>query len=151
MSVVFPKATFIHIRRNPLDTCLSIYTTFLGRGTQFAYNQANIVSYYQEYLRTMDHWRSVIPAGQMIEIDYEDLVTNKEIVLRELLEFCGLDWDDACISHERSRAHVSTPSLWAARQPVNAASVDRWRKYEPWLGGLLELRDLAHPRPAHSI
>lgn len=147
MSVVFPNAKFIHLRRNPLDTCLSIYTTFLGTGTQFAYSQANIVGYYRAYLRTMEHWRTVISPAQMLEIDYEDLVTNKEIVLREVLEFCGLEWDDACLNHEQNVSQVSTPSLWTARQPVNTASVERWRKYEPWLGQLLELKDLQHPAP----
>ena len=151
MSIVFPRAKFIHLRRDPIDTCLSIYTTFLGSGTQFAYSQENIVSYYRAYLRTMDLWRAVIPDGQIIEIDYEDLVTNKEKVLRHVLRFCGLDWDDACLNHERNRSQVSTPSLWAARQPVNTASVERWRRYEPWLGKLLELKDLSHPTPTHSI
>jgi hypothetical protein len=150
MSVVFPKAKFIHLRRNPMDTCLSIYTTFLGSGTQFAYRQENIVTYYREYLRTMRHWRSVIPAGQMIEVNYEELVTEKERVLREVLSFCGLEWDAAVLSHERNPSQVSTPSLWAARQPVNAASVERWRRYEPWLGGLLELKDLTHPDPLRA-
>ena len=150
MSVVFPNAKFIHLRRSPLDTCLSIYTTFLGTGTQFAYSQENIVGYYRAYLRTMEHWRSVISPSQMIEIDYEDLVTNKEIVLREVLEFCGLEWDDACLNHEQNVSQVSTPSLWTARQPVNTASVERWRKYEPWLGKLLELKDVKHPEPVRA-
>jgi tetratricopeptide (TPR) repeat protein len=149
MSIVFPRAKFIHIRRNPLDTCVSIYTTFLGSGTQFAYSQENIVAYYMAYLRMMEHWVSVIPRGQMIEIDYEELVTNKEGVLREVLEFCGLEWDDACLRHEQNSAQVSTPSLWSARQPVNVASVERWRRYEPWLGKLLELKNVTHPEPLH--
>jgi tetratricopeptide (TPR) repeat protein len=150
MSLAFPKAKFIHIRRNPIDTCLSIYTTFLGSGTQFAYSKENIVGYYRTYFRTMEHWRSVISPSQMIEIDYEDLVTNKEIVLREVLEFCGLEWDDACLNHEQNVSQVSTPSLWTARQPVNTASVERWRKYEPWLGKLLELKDVKHPEPVRA-
>lgn len=150
ISIVFPKAKFIHIRRSPMDTCLSIYTTFLGKGTQFAYNQTNIVGYYRAYMKMMDYWRTVISADQMIEIDYEELVSNKEPVLREVLSFCGLDWDDAVLTHEEHASHVSTPSLWTARQPVNTASVERWRKYEPWLGQLLELRDLKHP-PASYV
>jgi tetratricopeptide (TPR) repeat protein len=145
MSVVFPKSKFIHIRRNPLDTCVSIYTTFLGSGTRFAYNRANIVAYYREYLRIMDFWRSVLPPGQMIEIDYETLVANKVSVVRELIEFCGLDWDDACLNHENNSSQVSTPSLYTARQPVSAASVERWRHYEPWLKELLDLRNVTHP------
>jgi tetratricopeptide (TPR) repeat protein len=149
MSIVFPKAKFIHIRRSPVDTAVSIYTTFLGRGTQFAYNKRNIVEYYREYLDLMDLWRSILPAGRMIEIDYEELVTNKEAVLRRLLAFCGLAWDESVLSHEEHRSQVSTPSLWTVRQPVNNASVERWRRYEPWLGELLELKDVSHP-PATS-
>jgi hypothetical protein len=141
MSVTFPKAKFIHMRRDPMDTALSIYTTFLGAGTKFAYDQGNIVGYYRAYLRTMEHWRTVLPPDQMIEIDYEELVTDKERVLRQVLDFCGLEWDEACLNHERNRSQVSTPSLWTARQPVNTGSVERWRRYEPWLGRLLELRD----------
>jgi hypothetical protein len=151
MSIVFPNSKFIHIRRNPLDTAISIYTTFLGSGTQFAYNQANIVSYYRGYLETMRHWRSVLPEGQLLEIDYEDLVTNKEIVLRELFEFLELDWDEAVLNHEKNSSQVSTPSLWTARQPVNTSSVERWRRYEPWLGKLLELKELSHPPIDHSM
>jgi tetratricopeptide (TPR) repeat protein len=145
MTAAFPRAKFIHTRRSPLDTCLSIYTTFFGNGTQFAYHKRNIVEYYLAYLRTMELWRSVLPPGRMIEIDYEDLVSDREGVLREVLAFCGLDWDDSVLSHEQNRSHVSTPSLWTARQPVNTRSVERWKRYEPWLGELLELREVAHP------
>jgi len=145
MSAAFPNAKFIHLRRNPVDTCLSIYTTFLGRGTKFAYNQDNILGYYRTYLQTMEHWRAVISADQMVEIDYEGLVSQKELVLRQLLPFLGLRWDDSVLHHEDNQAPVTTPSLWTARQPVNAASVERWRRYEPWLGKLSELKDVAHP------
>lgn len=148
MSATFPKAKIVHLRRNPLDTVLSVYTTFLGKGTGFAYRQENIVAYYREYLRAMEHWRTVLPPGRMIEIDYEDLVSDKERVLRAVVEFLNLPWDDALLSHhERRDSQVSTPSLWTARQPVNTGSVARWRRYEPWLGRLLDLKDAAHPPP----
>jgi hypothetical protein len=140
MSLAFPQAKFIHLKRNPLDTCLSIYTTFLGPGTQFAYNQENIVGYYRGYLQTMEIWRAVVPPEQFLEIEYEDLVSNKEAVIRRVLEFCGLDWDDACLRHESNPSQVSTPSLWTARQPVSRGSVERWRRFEPWLGKLADLQ-----------
>ena len=145
MALAFPNAKFIHIRRSPIDTGVSIYTTFLGSGTQFAYDKANIVEYYRAYLRMMDYWRGVIPAGRILEIDYEQLVADTEPVIRRVLEFCGLDWDDACLDHDRRPSHISTPSLFAARQPVSTASVDRWRRYEPWLGKLAELKSMGHP------
>jgi hypothetical protein len=82
----------------------------------------------------------------MIEIDYEELVADKEAVLRNLLEFCGLAWNDVVLAHEKNQSSVSTPSYWTARQPVNATSVERWRRYEPWLGELRGLIGLEHPR-----
>jgi tetratricopeptide (TPR) repeat protein len=147
ISMVLPRAKFIHLRRNPVDTCLSIYTTYFGGGpTMFAYSQNNIVTAYKGYMRTMEYWRTVLPKGQMLEIDYEELVGDKETVLRRVLKFCGLTWNDAVLTHEENQSSVSTPSYWTARQPVNAGSVERWRRYEPWLGQLKDLRGLEHPK-----
>ena len=141
----FPKAKIVHIRRNPVDTCLSIYMTHFGGGPNFAYRQENIVTYYRQYLRLMELWRSVLPESCLYELDYEELVRDREPVIREALEFCGLEWSDACLHHDENPTSVNTPSRWQARQPVYSSSVERWRKYEPWLGALLDLRDVAHP------
>jgi len=143
--IVFPKAKVIHIRRNPVDTCLSIYCTHFGAGPSFAYNQENIVFHYREYLRIMEHWRSVLPAESLFELDYEDLIADKERVTREVIQYCGLPWDDSCLRHDGNLSTVSTPSKWQARQPIYSSSVEKWRKYEPWLGALVELRDVKHP------
>ncbi len=144
---VFPKAKIIHIRRNAVDTCLSIYSTHFGGGPNFAYKQDNIVFHYREYLRLMEHWRAVLPAENFFEMDYEQLVADKENVVRQVIEFCGLPWDDACLHHDEKVSMVTTPSRWQARQPVYSSSVEKWRHYEPWLGGLLELQDVSHPAP----
>ncbi len=137
---VFPNAKIIHLRRNPLDTCLSIYTTFLGHGPNFAYNQSNIVFNYREYLRLMAHWRSVLPSERFTEVDYENLIDHRENITRQLISFCGLNWHDSCLHPEMNDSSIRTPSKWQARQPVYRSSVDRWKQYEPWLGKLLELR-----------
>jgi len=141
----FPNARIIHLRRNPLDTAVSIYTTHLGRHTNFAYHKENVVGAYVSYLETVDYWRTILPSNRFLEIDYERLVSDTESVVRQLVAFCGLPWDEACLSHEQKRAHVSTPSLWTARQPVNTRSVDRWRRFEPWLGRLKDLSEATHP------
>ncbi|HEY3779754.1 MAG TPA: sulfotransferase [Fimbriimonadaceae bacterium] len=143
----FPRAKIIHLRRDPMDTCLSIYTTYLGNATYFAYDQANIVQNYREYLAFMEHWRSCLPQTGFIEIDYEDLVSNKEPIIRSLVSFLGLEWDEACLRHEQNERQVSTPSLFTARQEVNIKSVGRWRQYETWIGELASLKDVHHPRP----
>ena len=137
---VFPNAKIIHLRRKPLDTCFSIYTTFLGQGPNFAYNQSNIVFKYREYQRLMSHWREVLPPNTFIEVEYESIVADRETVVRRLIQFCGLDWDDACLFHERNESSIRTPSKWQARQPVYSSSIQRWKPYEPWLGELLDLK-----------
>ena len=139
MLAAIPNAKFLHIRRNPIDTCLSIYTTYFGAGTLFGYRRANIVAYYREYLEAMDYWRANLPPGAMLELDYEELVANSEPVIREVIEFCGLPWNDACLHHDQNQAAINTPSRWQARQPVYKSSTERWRRYEPWLGEFAEL------------
>lgn len=141
----FPKAKILHIRRNPVDTCLSIYMTHFGGGPNFAYKQENIVCHYREYLSLMEHWRAVLPEESFFELDYEELVADKERVTREAIDFCGLPWDDACLRHDENPSAVSTPSRWQARQPIYNSSVERWRRYEPWLGALLDLKNVSHP------
>src|SRR5579859_7629434 len=137
--LLFPRAHIIHVRRNAVDTCLSIYTTEYSRGAEFCYNRESIVGAYREYLRVMEHWRQVLPADRFLEIDYEDLVEDREPVARRMIEFCGLEWDEACLRHEQNDRTILTPSCWQARQPIYASSVERWRRYEPWLGAFREL------------
>jgi tetratricopeptide (TPR) repeat protein len=136
---VFPGARIIHCRRHPVDTCLSIYFQNFGRRMDFAYDRADILVAYRQYLRLMDHWRSIMPTNCLFEIQYEELVADREATTRKMIEFCGLDWNDACLHSERNQRAVHTASVWQARQPVYQTSVARWRRYEPWLGALREL------------
>ncbi len=133
---VFPKARIIHCRRHPVDTGLSIYFTLFNQGSDFAYYRDDIVFYYSQYARLMAHWRKVIPPECFLEVDYEDLIADRERVTRKLIDFCDLDWNDTCLRHEDNRRMVKTASLWQARQPIYKSSVGRWRNYEPWLGEL---------------
>ncbi len=137
--LALPKARIIHCRRHPVDTCLSIYfTNFLGT-QDFAWDRSDLVFYYRQYERLMDHWRRVLPPHRFTEVQYETLVADGEAETRRLISFLGLDWDDACLAPERNQRVVHTASLWQARQPVYRTSMARWRRYEPWLGELREL------------
>jgi tetratricopeptide (TPR) repeat protein len=136
---VFPHARIIHCRRHPVDTCLSIYFQNFAKRMDFAYDRADLVSAYRQYLKLMAHWRNVLPAERLLEIQYEELVADREIMTRKLIDFCGLDWNEACLYSERNRRAVQTASVWQARQSVYKTSVARWRRYEPWLGALREL------------
>ncbi|MDR3689268.1 MAG: sulfotransferase [Fimbriimonas sp.] len=146
-----PNARFLHIRRNPVDTCLSIYTTYFGYGPQFAYDRSNIVDFYRAYLFAMEYWRNHIPADRLLEIDYEDLIARPGSVIPEVISFCGLPWDSACLHHDKNASAINTPSRWQARQPIYRTSVARWRHYEPWLGQFAELLAECEPVSVQGV
>jgi hypothetical protein len=135
----FPKVRFIHCRRHPVDNCLSIYMTPYQAPLDFAHDKGNITFVYREYQRLVAHWQSVIPADRWLDVDYEELVADPEPTTRQMVEFMGLPWDDACLRPEDNERAVKTPSMWQVRQPVYRTSTERWRKYEPWLGEFREL------------
>ena len=139
LRLTFPYARIVHCRRHPVDTCLAIFFQLLGGRYDYAYDRGDLVFYYRQYERLMQHWQAVLPGDRFIEVNYEALIADQEAETRRLIAFCGLDWNDACLAPERNRRIVRTSSLWQVRQPVYRASVARWRNYEPWLGELREL------------
>lgn len=139
LHAAFPRARVIHCRRNPTDTCLSIYFANFSNRMDFSFDREWIVDYYQQYARLTEHWLNVLPSGCLLEIKYEELVAAPEPLIRRMIDFCGLEWDDACLRPEQNQRGVKTASVWQARQPIYATSVSRWRHYEPWLGPLREL------------
>jgi len=135
-----PGARIVHVRRSLIDTAVSNYTTFLGsRHNFFMGNREDLLFWIDTYVLLMQHWRTLMPADRFLEIDYEILVADREAQTRRLVEFCGLDWDEACLYPERNERAVFTASVWQARQPVYKGSVERWRKYLPWLEPLARL------------
>ena len=139
--LTFPRAAIIHCRRSALDTALSIHQTHFHPGLAFPTGGAELVAYFRGYQRLTDHWRRVLPADRFIEVDYEGLTRAPEREIRRIIAACGLSWHDACLHPERNRRAVRTPSKWQTRQPIYRNSIDRWRRYEPWLGPLRALLD----------
>ena len=137
--LAFPNAKIIHTQRHPADTCISIYTTPVRTRLGWAHDKDNIVFAYEQYLRLMDHWHRVLPAGTITDVRYEELVSDQESVTRHLIGSCGLDWDEACLRPDKNLRSVVTPSVWQVRQPIYKTSIERWRKYKPWLGPFAEL------------
>jgi hypothetical protein len=88
----------------------------------------------------MSHWRRVLPPDSFLEVDYEDLTARPEETARRMIAHVGLEWDDLCLKPEMNARRVKTASRWQVRQPIYRTSVERWRRYEPYLGAL---RDLA--------
>jgi Flp pilus assembly protein TadD len=139
--LAFPRATIIHCHRAAIDTALSIHQTHFHPGLAFPTGGAELVGYFRSYQRLTDHWRRLLPADRLIEVDYEDLTRAPEPVIRRIIAGCGLAWDDSCLYPERNPRAVKTPSKWQTRQPIYRSSVERWRRYEPWLGPLRALLD----------
>jgi tetratricopeptide (TPR) repeat protein len=138
--IAFPRARIIHCRRHPIDTCLSIVSTHITARGAFPADLDDLVFYYRQYARLMEHWRASLPAERFIEVDYESVVADPEPQARALVAALGLGWEAACLRPEQNRRVVKTSSAWQVRQPIYNASLERWRRYEPWLG---PLRDLA--------
>ena len=137
IAVLFPRARIIHCRRDPLDACLSMYFQSFTEGYHYSYDFADLGVFYRQYRRLMDHWRRVL-FGRLIEIDYEDIVNHQEASSRQLVDACGLDWDDACLRFYEHNRPVRTGSGWQVRQPIYKTSVKRWKNYEQHLGELVD-------------
>jgi hypothetical protein len=136
--VLFPNARIIHTRRDPCDTAVSCFSILFGHGLDFSCDLAELGRFYRGYRSLMAHWRSVLPAGVMLDVDYETLVEDFEAQARRIVGHCGLEWDDACLSFHRTERAVLTPSVGQVRQPIYRRSVGRWRKYEKFMGPFLQ-------------
>jgi tetratricopeptide (TPR) repeat protein len=139
---LLPRARIIHCQRDPIDTCLSIYSNPFKSRLPFAARRDDLAFAYKQYLRMMDHWRKVLPADVLLDVSYERLIADREAQTRRLIEFTGLGWNDSCLQPELNTRAIDTASARQARQPVYATSLQRWRHYEPWIG---ELRQLLSP------
>jgi len=138
--MAFPNARIIHMHRSPIDTALSIWMTPMNTRAGFVGSRENIVYAHKQRARLMNHWRKVLRPDRYCEVRYENLVAQPETYTRKMLDFCGLEWNDACLRPERNHRLVKTPSFWQVRQPIYKSSVERWKNYEPWLGAFEELR-----------
>jgi tetratricopeptide (TPR) repeat protein len=139
--LAFPQAKIIHCMRNPADICLSIFFNKFTRMHGYATSMDDLAFYYREYLRLMQHWRSVLPAATLLEVRYEKLVTDQENESRRLIESLGLAWEDQCLDFYRNRRVINTPSKWQARQPIYKHSLARWKNYLPYIPALVPLAE----------
>ena len=135
---MFPNAKIIHCKRNPLDNCVSLYTTLFTAHQDFSYDLGDLGRFYRHYEELMAHWSKVLPEGSFLDVVYEETVEDLETQARRILEFCGLPWDDACLAFHETKRAVRTASIQQVRQPIYKTSVERWRRYENHLAPLLQ-------------
>ncbi len=127
MAVLFPRARFIHCRRDLRDSALSCWITNFGM-VRWACDGHHIATRAAEYRRVMEHWRRVLPVP-VLDVDYESLVAEPERVSRQILAWCGLEWNAACAEPHKTRRPVRTASAIQVRRPVYSTSVGRWKNY----------------------
>lgn len=145
--LMLPNAKIVHVNRNPVDTCLSCFTRLFNRKQNQTYDLAELGRYYVDYVRLMNHWRAVLPAGAFLDVQYEEIVADQEAQARRMLDYCGLEWNDACLDFHKHKRAIRTASVTQVRQPIYKTSVERWRHYENHLGPLLDaLGDLVPER-----
>lgn len=138
ISLILPNAKIVHCRRNPIDTCYSVYKKCFTRGHQYAYDLEDVGNYYLLYDQIMQHWKNVLP-GRFLDIYCEDLVRNQEAETRRLLEYCDLEWHDGCMRFFENRRPVFTASSVQVRKPITDKSVGCWKKYEKGLQPLISI------------
>jgi tetratricopeptide (TPR) repeat protein len=135
--LILPNARIIHTLRDPVDTCVSCFSRLFTAGVRYSYDLAELGRYYRLYHELMAHFRSVLPPGAMLDVSYEDVVDNLEEQARRLIEYCGLPWDDRCLSFHETNRSIATPSNVQVRRKLYRSSVARWRRYAPFLQPLL--------------
>jgi tetratricopeptide (TPR) repeat protein len=133
----FPDAKIVHLNRNPMATCWSIYKHFFkSNGNGYASNFDDLSSYYLMYQDLMEFWHKAFP-NKIYDLSYEDLTLSQEIESRKLIDYCNLNWDDSCLNfHENTRA-VHTTSGLQVREKMYQGSSEAWRKYEQYLEPLI--------------
>lgn len=136
-----PGVPVLHVRRHPVDSCLAMYRTLFRMGYPFSYDLDDLADYYIAYDRLMKHWHSVFP-GLMLDVSYEELVEQQEVVTRRIIEHCNLTFEPACLQFEKNQSPVATASAAQVRRPIYRDAVARWRRYEQQLGPLVrKLKD----------
>lgn len=136
---VFPDAPIIHTHRHPLATCLSIYTTPFSLPMRYADDLGEFAAYYRGYVDLMTACFETDRNGQLYDLAYEDLVSDPEAVAQDYLAHCGLDWRPECLQFYRSGKAAGTASVMQVRRPINQDSVQKWQRFEPFIGPLADL------------
>jgi tetratricopeptide (TPR) repeat protein len=114
---LFPDAAIVHVRRNPLETCLSIYRQEFHKAWSFAHELADIAAVYAHHARLMQDWQARLP-GRVRTIQYEDFVADFDTQAHALIAHCGLEWHPACADFQKSERPIATFSTVEARDPV---------------------------------
>jgi len=132
----FPEAKIIHMKRDPMATCWSIYKHEF-RGNAYSFSQNDIASYFLLYMDLMSFWDKLFP-NKIFNVCYEDLTLNQEKETRKILKFCELGWDQSCLDFYQNKTTMKTTSSMQVRQKMYQGSSEVWKKYENYLQPLIK-------------
>lgn len=132
IKLILPNAKIIDARRHPMACCFSGYKQFFAEGQEFTYDLSDIGTYYRDYVELMDFWNNSFK-GQILHVQYEDVVDDLEKQVRRILEYCGLPFESACLEFYETKRLVRTPSSEQVRQPIYRSGVGQWKNYEDHL------------------
>ena len=128
----------IHLHvRDPVDTCISCFSNLFAEANDYSYDLAELGRYYRHYQALMTHWHRVLPPGCILDVRYEDVVSDLESAARRIVNHCGLEWDARCLSFHQTERPVRTVSAAQVRKPIYKSSVGRGRAYTAFLAPLL--------------
>ncbi|HEX3504579.1 MAG TPA: tetratricopeptide repeat protein [Xanthobacteraceae bacterium] len=144
--LALPNAKIIHSMRDPVDTCVSCFSKLFSAEQNHTYDLAELGRYYQHYDRLMAHWRRVLPTASFLDVRYEDVVGDLEGQARRIIAYCGLPWDERCLSFHTTERAIRTASATQVRKPIYRNAIDRWRVYEQQLEPLLSALGDSAPR-----
>jgi hypothetical protein len=133
--LILPNAKIIDARREPMACCFSNFKQLFASGQEFTYSIEDIARYYALYERLMRHWDEVLP-GEVLRIQHEDVVDDLEGNVRRILDFCGLEFEPACLEYYKTERSVRTASSEQVRRPIYKEGLEQWRRFEPWLDTL---------------
>jgi hypothetical protein len=137
IELLLPHAKIIDARREPMACCFGNLKQLFASGQEFTYSVEDIARYYRTYLELMRHWDAVLP-GRVLRVHHEDVVNDLDGSVRRLLDYCGLEFEPACIEFYRTERSVRSASSEQVRQPIYREGLEQWRHYEPWLAPLRE-------------
>lgn len=145
--LLLPEARIIHVRRDPVDTCLSCFSKLFAGHMPYVYDLAELGRFYRAYERLMAHWRQIVPPHILLEVNYEDVVNDLEGQVRRMLDHCELAWDARCLTFHQSQRSVRTASAAQVRQPLYKGAVGRWRAFgdlaRPLIDALTQQADVS--------
>jgi len=132
IQLILPNAKIINARRHPFDSCLGGYKQLFGQGQNFTYDMLDLAHYYQQYDTIMKHWHTIMP-GKILDVHYEETVTDLESQVRSILDHCGLPFEESCLRFYETERAVKTASSEQVRQPIYTGALGKWRRYEKHL------------------